>query len=185
VTDLMCPTCKYRMGLARFSPGRRGFEERTFECATCHGTEKLSFAVVPMKPDAVGWLATERKLPSQRGRFERASGNERFFLNRPHSIGLRRKGDFRRLSCIPKKDDLPEMRTRSLLRQTRSFLVLAMFLTGRSDETEYSDQQRACIARLYSSYDAKQMSQCVNVCRSCMGGNTVTCSTSCNLKGAR
>lgn len=63
------------------------------------------------------------------GPFRCASGNERFFLNRPHSIGLRRKGDFRRLSCIPKMDDLPEMRTRSLLRQTRSFLVLAMFLT--------------------------------------------------------
>jgi hypothetical protein len=49
------------MGLARISPGKRGYEERTFECATCHRTEKLSFAVDPMKPDAVGWLASEIK----------------------------------------------------------------------------------------------------------------------------
>jgi hypothetical protein len=57
----MYPTCKHRMGLARISPGERGFEQRTFECATCHRTEKLNFAVDPMKPDAVGWLASENK----------------------------------------------------------------------------------------------------------------------------
>jgi hypothetical protein len=67
-----------------------------------------------------------------------------------------------------------------------SLLVLpAMLLTGCSKEPEYTDQQRVCIARLYSSYDAKQMNQCVNVCKSCMGGSTVTCTTSCNLKGAQ
>jgi PBP1b-binding outer membrane lipoprotein LpoB len=71
------------------------------------------------------------------------------------------------------------MRTLSLL------MLLATLLTGCSNEPEYSDQQRVCITKLYSSYDAKQMSQCVNVCKSCMGGNTVTCTTSCNLKGAR
>jgi hypothetical protein len=31
-----CPICKHRMGLARVTPGQRGFEERTFECMTCH-----------------------------------------------------------------------------------------------------------------------------------------------------
>jgi hypothetical protein len=71
------------------------------------------------------------------------------------------------------------MRTLSLC------LLAATFLAGCSSEPEYSDQQRACIARLYSSYDARQMSQCVNVCKSCMGGSTVTCTTSCNLRGAR
>jgi hypothetical protein len=59
----MCPMCKHRMALARISPGKRGFEERTFECATCHGTEKFSFPVDPMKTDAVGWLASELKPP--------------------------------------------------------------------------------------------------------------------------
>ena len=59
----MCPVCKHRMGLARISPGERGIEERTFECATCHRTEKLSLAIDPLKTDAVGWLASELKPP--------------------------------------------------------------------------------------------------------------------------
>lgn len=58
-----CPTCKHRMTLARISPGQRGFEDRTFECSTCHRTEKMSFAVDPMKTDALGWLASELKPP--------------------------------------------------------------------------------------------------------------------------
>jgi len=71
------------------------------------------------------------------------------------------------------------MRTLSLC------LLSATFLTGCSNEPVYSDRQLACIAKLYSSYDAMQMNECVNVCKSCMDGNTVTCTTSCNLKGAR
>jgi hypothetical protein len=71
------------------------------------------------------------------------------------------------------------MRTLSL------YLLAATLLAGCSNEPEYSDRQRACIAKLYGSYDPKQMSQCFNVCRSCLAGTTVTCTTSCNLKGAR
>lgn len=56
-----CPACKHRMGLGRISPGERGFEERTYECSTCHRIEKVSFPVDPMKTDAVGWLASEAK----------------------------------------------------------------------------------------------------------------------------
>jgi hypothetical protein len=59
----MCLTCKHRMGLARISPGERGFEERTFECRTCHRIEKISFAIDPLKTDAVGWLASELRPP--------------------------------------------------------------------------------------------------------------------------
>jgi hypothetical protein len=59
----MCPTCKHRMGLARISPGKRGYEERTFECSTCHYLEKVSFDVDPLKTDATGWLAGELKPP--------------------------------------------------------------------------------------------------------------------------
>ena len=59
----MCLTCKHRMGLARISPGKRGFEERTFECSTCHRIEKISFANDPLKTDAVGWLASELRPP--------------------------------------------------------------------------------------------------------------------------
>ena len=59
----MCPTCKHRMGLARISPGKRGYEERTFECSTCHHLEKVCFDVDPLKTDAAGWLAGELKPP--------------------------------------------------------------------------------------------------------------------------
>jgi hypothetical protein len=59
----MCLTCKHRMGLARISPGKRGFEERTFECRTCHRIEKVSIAIDPLKTDAVGWLASELRPP--------------------------------------------------------------------------------------------------------------------------
>jgi hypothetical protein len=62
--------------------------------------------------------------------------------------------------------------------------LLVVFLTACSNEPEYTDQQRACIVKQYPVYNAKQLDQCVNVCKSCMGGNTVTCTTSCNLKGA-
>jgi hypothetical protein len=58
-----CPTCKHRMGLARISPGERGFEDRTFECSTCHSILKVSFPVDPMKTDAVGWMASELRPP--------------------------------------------------------------------------------------------------------------------------
>jgi hypothetical protein len=51
------------MGLARISPGKRGFEEHTFECSTCHRIEKASFAIDPLKTDAVGWLASELRPP--------------------------------------------------------------------------------------------------------------------------
>ena len=50
----MCPTCKHRMGLARISRGERGFEQRTFECSTCHRTEKISFRIDPMNTDSRG-----------------------------------------------------------------------------------------------------------------------------------
>jgi hypothetical protein len=52
------------MALARISPGKRGFEERTFECSTCQRIEKISFAVDPLKTDALGWAAGELKPPS-------------------------------------------------------------------------------------------------------------------------
>ena len=60
----MCPACKHRMGLVRISPGERGFEERTFECGTCHRVEKASLPVDPMKTDALGWLASELRPPN-------------------------------------------------------------------------------------------------------------------------
>ena len=72
------------------------------------------------------------------------------------------------------------MKLRSLIVLTASAIGLA----SCSQEVEYTDQQRACITQRYKDYDARQLSQCVNVCKACMNGNTVTCNTSCKLKGA-
>src|SRR6266446_7260620 len=57
----MCPVCKHRMGLARISPGNRGFEDRTFECATCYRMEKVTFAIQTMT--GVGSVDSELKPP--------------------------------------------------------------------------------------------------------------------------
>jgi hypothetical protein len=62
--------------------------------------------------------------------------------------------------------------------------AIAIALGTCSKEDGYTDQQRACIAQRYTDYDARRLSQCVDVCKACMNGNTVTCNTSCKLKGA-
>jgi hypothetical protein len=71
--------------------------------------------------------------------------------------------------------------------QTPSLIILvaiAVCAASCSQEVDYSDQQRACIAQRYKKFDAKNLSQCVAVCKVCMTGNDVTCNTSCKLKGA-
>jgi hypothetical protein len=71
--------------------------------------------------------------------------------------------------------------------QLRSLIVLvaiAVGLASCSQEAEYTDQQRACISQRYKEFDARKLSQCVDVCKACMNGNNVTCNTSCKLKGA-
>jgi hypothetical protein len=41
------------------SPGKRRFEERTFECSTCARIEEIFIAVNLKRTDAVNWLAGE------------------------------------------------------------------------------------------------------------------------------
>ncbi len=65
-----------------------------------------------------------------------------------------------------------------------SLIIIAALFTGCSKEEDYTEQQRICIWRQYSSYDRKQVDQCVHVCKNCFGGNTTTCTTSCRLNGA-
>ena len=71
--------------------------------------------------------------------------------------------------------------------QLRSLILLTALAAGLascSREMEYTDEQRTCIAERYTNYNARQLDQCVDVCRACMRGNTVTCNTSCRLRGA-
>lgn len=70
------------------------------------------------------------------------------------------------------------------LRRLLSLTLLAAGLAACSQEIETTPEQRACIAQRYASYDAKRINQCVDVCRTCMKGNVVTCNTSCRLRGA-
>jgi hypothetical protein len=70
------------------------------------------------------------------------------------------------------------------LRGLVCLIALAAGLSACSQDLEYTPEQRICIARRYAAYDPKQLNQCVDVCKMCMRGNTVTCNTSCRLRGA-
>jgi starvation-inducible outer membrane lipoprotein len=62
--------------------------------------------------------------------------------------------------------------------------LVALLLAACSNEPEYTAGQRACITERHKVYNERQLDQCVDVCKGCMGGSTVTCNTSCKLKGA-
>jgi hypothetical protein len=62
-----------------------------------------------------------------------------------------------------------------------TFLLMACSSGGDGNATA---AEQKCAAKLYQNYNEKALDQCMNVCKSCRGGNTVTCSTSCKLKGA-
>jgi hypothetical protein len=70
------------------------------------------------------------------------------------------------------------------LRRLVFLIGIAAGLSACSQDIETTPEQRACIAEHYSNYNPRQISQCVDVCRLCMKGNTVTCNTSCRLRGA-
>jgi PBP1b-binding outer membrane lipoprotein LpoB len=69
----------------------------------------------------------------------------------------------------------------------RSVTVLAacVLLVSCSPEPDTTGSTNACAAKLYSTYNPKDLNQCVDVCINCSRGTTTTCSTSCTLKGAR
>jgi hypothetical protein len=63
-------------------------------------------------------------------------------------------------------------------------LVLALMTAACNQEQDITGSTASCPMRNYSSYNARDMNQCVSACKSCDHGNTVTCTTSCTLKGA-
>jgi hypothetical protein len=70
------------------------------------------------------------------------------------------------------------------LRRLLNLMLFAAGLSACSREIDTTPEQRVCIAGRYATYDAKKIDQCVDVCKACMKGNTVTCNTSCRLRGA-
>jgi len=63
-------------------------------------------------------------------------------------------------------------------------VFVSIAIAACSQESSENDAERTCALNLYPSYDVTRLDQCMAVCKSCRGGNTVTCSTSCKLKGA-
>jgi hypothetical protein len=63
--------------------------------------------------------------------------------------------------------------------------LAAYLVAACSSEPETKGSFDRCAANLYSNYNSKIISQCVDVCIKCARGVTTTCSTSCTLKGAR
>jgi hypothetical protein len=65
-------------------------------------------------------------------------------------------------------------------------LIMSAFMTAAcSQEQDVTGSTPFCEMRSYSSYNPRDKNQCVAACKACDRGTTVTCSTSCSLKGAR
>lgn len=64
------------------------------------------------------------------------------------------------------------------------WLLAVVVLGACSKDDDLTDAQKVCAVGLYPQYNPKRSEECVNVCKTCKGGNTVTCTTSCKLRGA-
>ncbi|OAF15034.1 hypothetical protein [Bradyrhizobium neotropicale] len=62
-------------------------------------------------------------------------------------------------------------------------ILLALMTAAGEPEQDITGSTAACPVRNYS-YNPRDMNQCVNACKTCDHGTTVTCTTSCTLKGA-
>jgi hypothetical protein len=71
------------------------------------------------------------------------------------------------------------------MRRRLQFFALLLVLAGCSQADETPAETKACAARLYANYNAKDFEQCVAVCIACKNGVMTTCSTACRLNGAR
>jgi hypothetical protein len=71
------------------------------------------------------------------------------------------------------------------MRAVAVIIFTGLTLAACEPEQDITGSTAACAVRTYSSYNPKDINQCVNACKSCDRGTTVTCTTSCTLKGAR
>ena len=63
-------------------------------------------------------------------------------------------------------------------------IIIALMTAACDQEQDITGSTPICPLR-NASYNPRDLNQCVNACKSCDRGTTVTCSTSCTLKGAR
>jgi len=66
-----------------------------------------------------------------------------------------------------------------------SAAVLAACMPENSSRAVVTGSIDNCARKLYSSYNPKDLKQCIAVCISCQRGVMTTCSTSCTLRGAQ
>jgi hypothetical protein len=61
-----CPKCQATTKLARITPGRSGFDIRTFECPACDLIQQLVVELIdPMKSlETAGWFLGELRAPN-------------------------------------------------------------------------------------------------------------------------
>lgn len=71
------------------------------------------------------------------------------------------------------------------MRQLAAIVLLASLISACSQSEEVSPEFRACAAKLYASYNPKNIDQCTAACIACSKGVTTTCSTACTLRGAK
>jgi hypothetical protein len=62
--------------------------------------------------------------------------------------------------------------------------IVALTSVACNSDSADTNDERMCAVRLFPNYDETRLDQCMDVCKRCRRGNTITCSTSCKLKGA-
>ena len=71
------------------------------------------------------------------------------------------------------------------MRLLSSIAALGLLVCACSQTEDMPPELKACVTKLYANYSPKNLDQCTAVCLACLKGVETTCSTSCNLKGAR
>lgn len=66
-----------------------------------------------------------------------------------------------------------------------AFIALALACGACNGEEDVTGSTNRCANELFKSYNPRVLEQCVAACKQCERGTTVTCTTSCTLKGAR
>lgn len=80
--------------------------------------------------------------------------------------------------------DGPTLAPREVLPKLAIGILTLVLITACSPESSQDSAVQACAAKLFPGYDGTRLDECMKVCKVCGNGNTVTCSTSCKLKGA-
>ena len=70
------------------------------------------------------------------------------------------------------------------MRAMIAIMLSAATLAACTPDNDVTGSIGTCVRKLYSSFNPKDMKQCVGACIACERGVTTTCSTSCTLKGA-